>query len=147
MTIVTAVWAAVIAGMRFAFQFNPVVAVLTAVIAAMASGRRTAGAYAVWRTGIVCALGWTVGDGLLIFSSADALAGTTSSLEAAGQSWTAWVLIAVWALGSFGIGYLAPALVGGTVGRRVTVGTGWLAAGAVAGTLVLAVSSAVGALS
>jgi hypothetical protein len=56
------------------------------------------------------------------------------------------VLIAVWAAGTLAIGYVVPTFVGAAVGRRVTHGTGWLAAAAIAAALALAISTIGGSI-
>ena len=143
--LLAALWAAIVTGAWFAFQFNPIVALVTAAIAAALNGHPKAERNGLWRAGFALALGWVIGDGLLIVGRARDFA-DGAIVIGSGPAWAVWVTLAVWALGSLGVGYVAPALVGGAVGRRVTVGTGWLAAAVVAGTLVLSVSAAVGAL-
>jgi len=146
-TLVLVAWAAIVTGVRFAFQFNPIVALVTAVLGAALNGYPKAGRNGMWRAGFALAFGWVIGDGLLILGRARDFADGAIAIGSGGPAWAGWVTLAIWALGSLGIGYVAPALAGGAVGRRVTVGTGWLAAAVVAGTLVLSVSAAVGALS
>lgn len=147
MTLVPVAWAAIVTGVCFAFQFNPIVALVTAVVAAAFNGYPKATRNRMWRAGFALAIGWVIGDGLLILGRARDFADGAIAIGSGGPAWAGWVTLAIWVLGSLGIGYVAPALVGGAVGRRVTVGTGWLAAAVVAGTLVLSVSAAVGALS
>jgi len=132
-------------GLALASQFNPLVALLTAALGAALCGYPGAGRGAWLRMLAAVALGWFVGDGVFILTSAKSLAGIPD--VASGAWWVHWLPFVVWVTGSLVIGYLAPALVGGAVGRRVTRGTGWLAAVVVAGTFVITTAGAVGSFS
>ncbi len=132
-------------GLALASQFNPLVALVTAALGAALYGYPGAGRSARLRMAAAVALGWFVGDGVFILTSAKSLAGTPDM--SSGMSWLRWLPFVIWVAGSLAVGYLAPALVGGAVGRRVTRGTGWLAAAVVAGTLVIAIASAAGGFS
>ncbi len=127
------------AGLLLGIQFNPVASVVGAAVAAglFAAGRAV--------PAIVVLLGaWLLGDGARLLARAtDAIAGpglVEGGIEAQ------WAVLALWALGGFALGYALPTWAGTFVGRRVTHGTGWLAAGAVAATASGALSMLSGAL-
>jgi hypothetical protein len=136
------VLAAVAEGAQLAVQYHPLAAVVTAAAAAAVSGYPRAPRERRHWTEFLVAIGWLVGDGLRVLGHARDL------YDAAGPSgWSVWLVLAIWALGSLGVGYVLPVLAGTAVGRRVTHGTGWLAAAGVAGGLSVAISGIVGALS
>jgi hypothetical protein len=130
-----------------AVQYNPLVAVVSAVVAAAVAGYPKA-PRGRWRTAalIVCA-GWLIGDGLRVLGHARDLADGVRGAAYLAPGGPAWLVLGVWALGGLAVGYALPASVGARVGRSVTHGTGWLAAGGVAGGLSVALSAIVGALS
>ena len=146
-----AVAAALLDGLRFAVAYNPMTAVMSAALAAGLTGApRMHPERSRWAVPVLAA-GWLLGDGLRVLGrSRDVYDGVGGALEAGASTsapaWAIWVVLGVWALGSLAIGYVVPALVGAAVGRRVTHGTGWLAAAAIASALVLVVSAAAGAL-
>ncbi len=139
---------AIVDGLRFAIQFNPLIALVSVAVAAAISGYPRAGRdRRLWSLGILAAA-WLAGDGLRVLARARDLSDSPAmSLAGDAPVWAAWATLAVWAAGSCALGYLGPALTGAAVGRRVTHGTGWLAAAAVGSALVFAISAAVGALS
>jgi hypothetical protein len=134
-------------GLALAVQYNPLYAAVTAALAAALGGypgvRRER-----WRWApLVLAVGWLVGDGFRVLGRARDFSDGSAAFRAEGTAlWPGWTTIAVWALGSLVIGYVLPAVIGAAVGRRVTHGTGWLAAAAIASALTLSVSAAIGAL-
>lgn len=136
--------AALRAGALLAAGYNPVFALVGAAAAAamLARGRGARRAFAAW-----CVLGaaWLVGDGMRIIASARNLADGTGALLPAAPEWASWVAIAVWALGSLLVAYVAPAAAGAYVGRRVTWGTGWLSAAAVSVGFSLSLAAVAGA--
>ena len=139
--------AALVDGVLLAVQYNPLVAAVTVAIAAALAGypkvRRDRRQWAV----LVLAIGWLLGDGLRVLGRARDFYDGVAAFRAAGTPlWPGWTTIAIWAIGSLALGYVMPALVGAAVGRRVTHGTGWLAAAAIASALTLAVSAGIGAL-
>jgi len=135
-------------GVLLGIQFNPLFAVVTAALAAAAWGYPKARRDRRWQGVLVIAVGWLAGDGLRILARARDYLDASATYVAAGLPvWPGWTNLAVWAFVSLVVGYAAPAVVGGSVGRRVTHGTGWLAAGAMAVALTLAISAGVGALS
>lgn len=128
-------FAAAWAGMVLGVQVNPVASVAGAALAAaLATAHRT------WAAAFVLCGAWLIGDGAQVFVRATgALAGP--GLVAGGPD-AQWVALGLWALTGVAVGYVLPAWAGAFVGRRVTYGTGWLAAAAVAATA----SGALGAL-
>ncbi len=142
MTEAGAAFAALLEGLRLAVQFNPLVAIVTAAVASAVSGYPRAPRERQHWTELIVALGWLLGDGLRVLGRA------RDTYDVAGvPDWSAWFVLALWATGSLFLGYVLPVLAGTAVGRRVTHGTGWLAAAAVAAGLSAAISAAVGALS
>lgn len=136
---------ALAAGARFAVQFNPLAAVAGAIVAAALAGYPKA-PRTRWRlSALVIVVAWLAGDGLRILGHARDLADGVGAGKWTALGDAAWLVLAVWALGTFAVGYAGPALVGARVGRSVTHGTGWLAAGGVAGALAIALSAIVGA--
>jgi len=134
-------------GALMAVQYNPLFAAVTAALAAALMGFPKARRDRRQWAALALAAGWLVGDGLRILARARDYYDGVAAFRAAGTPlWPGWTTLAVWALGSLALGYVVPALVGASVGRRVTHGTGWLAAAAVASALTLAVSAGVGAL-
>ncbi len=147
MTEVTTALLALRDGLLFAVQYNPLFAAVTAALAAALMGYPKAPRARREWAGLVLLAGWLVGDGLRILARARDYYDGVAAFRAAGMAlWPGWTTLGLWALGSLAIGYVVPALVGATVGRRVTHGTGWLAAAAIASALTLAVSAGVGAL-
>jgi hypothetical protein len=138
---------ALLDGLALAVQYNPLAAAVTAAIAAGLSGYpKTRREHRQWAP-LVLACGWLVGDGLRILGRSRDFYDGIAAFRAEGAAlWPGWTTLGVWAIGSLALGYVVPALVGAAVGRRVTHGTGWLAAAAIASALTLAVSAAVGAL-
>lgn len=138
---------ALLQGLRFALEYNPLAATITVAFAAGISGYpRAPRERRLEALGIV-ALGWLLGDGLRVLGHArDLYDGVAEAALSGAPAWAGWLFLALWATGSLAIGYIAPMLVGASVGRRVTHGTGWLAAAGVAVALTLAVSAGAGAL-
>ena len=132
-------FAAAGAGLLLGIQFNPVASVVGAAIAAgLATTERVAAA-----AGVLFGA-WLLGDGARVLArGTDAIAGP--GLVSGGEA-AQWAVLALWALAGFAIGYLLPAWAGWFVGSRVTHGTGWLAAGAVAATASGALSMLSGAI-
>lgn len=135
-------------GALLGIQYNPLYAVITAALAAAVWGYPKVRRDKRWYAIVVLAVGWLAGDGLRVLARMRDYYDRAEAFAAAGLPvWDGWTTLGTWALVSLLLGYVLPALVGGAVGRRVTHGTGWLAAAAIASALVLAVSAAVGALS
>lgn len=134
-------------GVEFGVQFNPLWALGTAALAAALWGYPKAPRRQRQWVPVVLVAGWLVGDGLRILANARDYYDSAATYAATGLPvWPGWVHLAAWALVSLALGYVAPAIVGGAVGRRVTHGTGWLAAAGIAGVLVLAATKAAGVL-
>jgi hypothetical protein len=127
------------AGLLLGIQFNPLASVAGAALAAgLATTGRTAAA-----AGVLLGA-WLLGDGARVLArGADAIAG--SGLVSGGEA-AQWAVLGLWALAGLAIGYVVPAWAGWFVGSRVTHGTGWLAAGAVAATASGALSMLSGAI-
>lgn len=140
-------WTALKDGLLFAAQYNPLWAVAGSGIAAALVGFPKAKRDRWQWAALVAITAWLVGDGLRVLARArDYLDSSAAYAAAQLPVWPGWVTLAVWALGSLALGYVAPAIVGAMVGKRVTHGTGWLAAAAIAVALTLAVSAGAGAL-
>jgi len=139
---VTQLIEAIRAGLVLAGAYNVVFATVFAALAAALCARverpaRTA-------SGIFVLLGgWLLGDGMRVIASARDLSDGAGALLPAAPQWANLVALSVWALVSFGLGYALPAWVGAFVGRRVTWGTGWIAAIAVSASCSAAVHAIV----
>ena len=141
-------WTAMRDGALLGVQYNPLAAVVTAALAAALWGYPKVSRDRRWWALLVVAVGWLAGDGLRVLARARDYYDGVAAYAAEGlPTWPGWTNLAVWALVTLALAYLGPALVGGAVGRRVTHGTGWLAAAAIAVALALTISAAVGALS
>ncbi|MHB1019775.1 MAG: hypothetical protein ACYC1R_06150 [Coriobacteriia bacterium] len=147
MTEALVAFGALLEGLRFGIAYNPLASAIAAAIAAGISGYpRAPRERRVEALGLVV-FGWLVGDGLRILGHArDLYDGVAGAALAGAPEWTGWVFVAAWAVVSLGVGYVLPMLVGASVGRRVTHGTGWLAAAGVALALTVAISAGAGAL-
>jgi len=110
-------------GIALGLQFNPLTATFGAVIAAALYGYPKAPEARRPIAVAVLALAWLAGDGVRVGASLAAAAPHTA---------TDWVTVAARVLAGALVGYAVPAAAGIIVGRRVTRGTGWLSAGAVA---------------
>lgn len=134
-------------GASLGIQFSPLAALVTAALAAALWGYPKVKRDRRWYAVLVLGVGWLAGDGLRILARTRDYYDSSAAYAASGlPTWPGWTMLAAWALFSLALGYAIPAVVGGAVGRRVTHGTGWLAAAAVAGALVAALSAAVGSL-
>ena len=131
---------ALLAGLSLGMRFNPLAAMVGSCVAAVVgavTGRR--GGSSVWWI-LVAAAAWALGDGVAVAARVSSIASGAPSLLGAGAAqWASWLLVATWAVSGFGVGYALPAGLGAAVGRRVTFGTGWLAAGAIALTVCFAI--------
>lgn len=134
------------AGYELALAYNPIFAgAFAAVAAALCARRERPGRTAVGIALLVA--GWLVGDGMRVIASARDIADQTGALLPALSVQANWIAVAVWAVAGAGLGYALPAWAGAFVGRRVTFGTGWLAAAAVSVTVSgLVAASVSGAL-
>lgn len=132
----TAPLAALAAGVAFGLSFNPLTAVVASAVAAFDAGTKKATAATMVRSTVVLVVGWLVGDGFR------AMAWARDMLDADGGGEPLVIVLAAvaWAVVGFVVGYVLPAATGAFVGRRVTVGTGRLAAASVAVGMTLALS-------
>lgn len=147
MTEVAVALGALLQGLRFALEYNPLAAVITVAFAAGISGYPRAPRERRFEALGIAALGWLLGDGLRVLGHArDLYDGVAEAALAGAPAWAGWAFLVAWAVISIAIGYIGPMLVGASVGRRVTHGTGWLAAAGVAVALTLAISAGTGAL-
>lgn len=130
-------------GAALGVRFNPLFATAGAAIAAALSGTPKAPAERRFTSGAVLLIAWLAGDGLRIVARARDAADGIGPLAGGPEG---WISLATWALVGLGVGYALPALVGYAVGRRVTFGTGWLAAATIAVAASLALATVVAAL-
>lgn len=131
-------------GLQAALAYNPLAALLGSTAAAMllAPRDRTLDR-TVWSVAAVV-IAWLVGDGMRIIARARDLFDGFGYLIAPDETTSAaYLALAIWALLGAALGYVAPAAAGVFVGRRVTHGTGWLAAGNIAVLSSLALSTLV----
>jgi len=127
---VTQAFGSLQAGFLLAAAYNPVFAgVFSAVCAMLCARRGKPGRTALGIGILVC--GWLLGDGMRAIASARDVADGAGFLLPASSAALNWVAIATWAVLGAGVAYAFPAWAGAFVGRRVTFGTGWLAAGVV----------------
>jgi hypothetical protein len=126
-------FAAAGAGLALGITFSPFIALAGA---ALAAALYTAGR--TWAAALVLLGAWALGDGVALLSQGtDAFAGPGL---VSGGSAAQWVVLVLWVIVGFGVGYALPAWAGAFVGARVTHGTGWLAAGMVAVTASVALA-------
>jgi hypothetical protein len=113
-------------GWQLGISFNPLTSLVGAVVAAVLLARRPGPLR--WALGLAVLGGsWLLGDGLAILAHARELLAAGAEPDPA-----QWLALALWVVLGFGFGYVLPAWAGTFVGRRVTWGTGWIAAGVVA---------------
>jgi len=120
--------AALAAGVAFGLSFNPLTAVVAASIAAFDAGTKKATAATMVRPTVILVVGWLVGDGFRVM----AWVRDTLDADGGGEVLLIMLVAVTWAIVGFAVGYAAPAAAGVFVGRRVTFGTGRLAAASVA---------------
>lgn len=124
---------ALLGGVRGGLHPNPLVGVITVGVAAALLGAPRTPRQRERYAWAVVTVGWLIGDGLRILGRArDLYDGVSRLLDVGAPVWGDWLTLGTWALVSLGVGYLLPVLLGKTIGRRVTHGTGWLAAASVA---------------
>lgn len=130
-------------GFALAVQFNPLVGVFGAALAAGLAGSKNASRDRMVYALSTLLIAWLIGDGLRIMGRVQDHffeGATTLRLEVVTPV-EAGVALGVWALGSLAIGYVTPAWAGAFTGRRVTFGTGWLTAVTVSVAASLALST------
>lgn len=142
-----AFFGALASGLRFGVAYNPLTAAVASGSAAALAGRPLGRARREAEAVGAVVAGWLLGDGLRVLGRArDLHDGVAVRALGGAPEWAGWAFVASWAVVSLVVGYAAPAAAGAAVGRRVTRGTGWLAAAAVAVALTLAISSGAGSL-
>jgi hypothetical protein len=122
-SVVSGVAGMLLLGVGLGLQFNPVTSLAGSVVAAALVGHPNASPARRPIAVAVLVGAWLAGDGIRI--GRDLI---TSPPKAALD----WAPLVLWAVVGLLVGYVAPAAAGALVGRRVTHGTGWLSAGAVA---------------
>jgi hypothetical protein len=128
-------------GLSFGVSFNVVTALVgSTAAAAVGAFEARRGVRMPWWIAVAVAA-WLIGEGPDIAARAGSVVAGRGILLPNTPGWAGWVLLVSWAVSGLIVGYLAPAGLGVAVGRRVTFGTGWLAAVAVAGTVCLAFSA------
>lgn len=134
-------------GALLGVHYNPAVAAATTAVASALVGYRGAPAGRVRTAALLVVVGWLAGDGLRVLARAhDVVDGVVVSSGFNPAAPTVWLTLAVWAALGLAAGYAGPTVVGAAVGRRVTHGTGWLAAATVAAVLAVTLSAIVGGL-
>ena len=117
-------------GLALGLQFNPIAAIIGAVVAAALAGYPGAPRVRVAWAWLVLAAAWAIGDGIRV----------VGAVTAEPRYRPVYLAVVMWSLVGFALGYALPALSGMFVGRRVTHGTGWLSAAAVALSVSLALA-------
>lgn len=140
---VSAVLAAIADGARLGVQFNPLFATIGSAIAAALLGYPKAPVERRFTAGAVIAIAWLTGDGLRILGRAR---DTIDGIGALANAVSGWIVLGLWALVGIALGYVLPMVVGVAVGRRVTFGTGWLAAATIAVAVSLALATLLGGI-
>lgn len=133
-------------GVRLGMAYNPVFGIGGALAAAALLGYPRAPRERRFWAGAVLVVAWLAGDGLQVLGRTRDVVDGVGAFAHVAPTWAAYMLLAAWALISLGLGYLAPAWAGIVVGRRVTHGTGWLAAMAIAVGASLGISTLVASL-
>lgn len=124
-----------VSALKLGLQFNPLASAIACPIVAALAVRSPKKHSLLGLPGVLLLAAWLVGDGI-------GIAGFARS-----QSDTAVIpAIAAWAILGLGVGYVLPVWAGAFVGRRVTHGTGWLSAIAIAGTFAVALAAAANAV-
>ena len=117
-------------GLALGLHFNPIAAAVGVVVAAALAGYPGASRARVAWAWLVLAAAWAIGDGIRV----------VGALTAESRYRPVYLAVVMWSLVGFALGYALPAVSGILVGRRVTRGTGWLSAVAVALTVSLALA-------
>lgn len=131
---------ALVQGGRLALEFNPVAAVVAAGAAGLIAGTpRASRRHARWAAAAVLGC-WALGDGPAVAGLLSSIAGSTAAIAGPVTQ------LVVWAAGGLCLGYLVPAAVGVSVGRRVVFGTARLAGAVTGSTIALTVSLIAGTL-
>jgi len=113
-------------GWQLGISFNPLASACGAAIAAMLLVRNPGPLRWVLAVCVIAGA-WFLGEGRAVLELARDL-----DVRSAGLSSAAWAEIVLWSGIGLLLGYVLPTWAGVFVGRRVTWGTGWASAGAVA---------------
>lgn len=135
---------AVLYGLELALQYNPLTALVGATLAAaLLAPRDRAMERRIWAASAIV-IPWLAGDGLRVLArTRDVYDGYALTRLTGGSTAIGYTAIAVWAVAGLLVGYVLPMWAGAFVGRRVTHGTGWLAAASIAVAASLALSTLV----
>lgn len=119
---------AALAGLTLAVRFNPIASLAGSIVGAVLVTRseRLGGA------ALVVGAAWLIGDGGRIALHVAGVVSESGGSVASNPITPSALTLGVWAVAGLVLGYVIPVWAGTYVGRRVTHGTGWLAAGAVA---------------
>ena len=127
-------------GWQLGISFTPLTSLVGSVVAAVLLARRPGPLR--WTLALAVLGGsWLLGDGFAVLAHARRLLASGAEPDPA-----QWLALLLWLALGFGLGYVLPAWAGAFVGRRVTWGTGWIAAGVVAASVSGLVTAAVAAL-
>ena len=130
-----------------AVSYNPLTAIFSVPIAAGLLGvRRPSHQRWVWAVSVL-GFAWLIGDGLRVLArTRDIYDGMAGLIAGSVPVWAQYAALAIWAIGGLLIGYVLPVWTGVFVGRRVTHGTGWVAATSISIAASLALSAIIGSL-
>lgn len=133
-------------GVRLGLGFNPLVSLVAAPVIAVLAVRSPKRHSLLGVPGLLLLAAWVVGDG---WRAGAFVAGVMdeSGWSIATASTGSLVGALVWALVAFAVGYALPVWAGAFVGRRVTHGTGWASAAAIALLATGTLSTVLGGLS
>lgn len=133
------VLAPVLLGVALGTSFNPLTGLVgSAAAAALVGSPKSRTDRRLLAAGTLLAA-WVLGDGLRVLGRARE-AYDAAAAVAPPTAWEPYAPLAFWALLGLAC-YVVPAWMGAFVGRRVTRGTGWLSAAAVAASLSIAFST------
>ncbi len=116
-------------GASLGLRFNPLASAAAAVLGAGLLGSRKPGRGRAALGEMTIMFAWLLGDGLRV------LARTRDLVDVQALSPDSIITSLTWVFTALVVGYILPVLVGIAVGRRVTLGTGWLAAAMIATTV------------
>jgi len=134
-------------GLALALSYNPLTAIFSVPVAAALLGvKKPTHQRWVWAVSVL-GFAWLIGDGMRVLArTRDVYDGLAGISDGAVPVWAQYAALAIWAIGGLLIGYVLPVWAGVFVGRRVTHGTGWVAATSVSIAASLALSAIIGGL-
>jgi len=134
-------------GLVLAVSYNPLTAIFSVPVAAGLLGvRKPSHQRWVWAVSVL-GFAWLIGDGLRVLArTRDVYDGMGGLIAGSVPVWAQYAALAIWAIGGLLIGYVLPVWTGVFVGRRVTHGTGWVAATSISIAASLALSAIIGSL-